>query len=251
MRNSIYLMFIFFTSMTYGQSILLKGLVVDTSGHTLQDINIFNRSVKTGTTTNVSGRFEIHICLNDTLEISSVQYIKRIKVISEIDLSSEMTIVLRENNRMLADIILIPYSSFLDTSFVKSKAIDLSLPFDNTLVKRPYIDRQYDVLKPKVQFVGIGIGASVLGSFTKEYKEIKKLKEIKKTDNYSKSLYTYFDQYFYTKTLEIPENNSVLFIDYCLRKEPGLIELLERKDIYTLINRLKHHSDGFKMKSKE
>lgn len=245
MKYIICFIVLFVVSQVNGQEQYLSGHVVDTSGIALSDIHILNKSLKKGTTTNQNGNFEIVIRLGDTLEISSVQYINIHKIVKRKDIGKPIQIVMHKNNRILSDIVLMPRPLFLDTTSRAQGDIDLKLPFKNNIVKRPYIDRQYDVLKPKAQFYGIGVSASFLGSFTKEYKEIKTLKIVKEEDSHRDRLYNYFEESFYSKTLRIPENKSILFIDYCLQKESDLNQFIETKNIYKLIERLKYHSIGF------
>ena len=228
------------------QNTFVAGVVTDSNGMYLQNIHVLNRSYELGTVTNVEGQFKIRVRLNDTLEISSIQHIKVVKVVRVEDLNKPLTFVLYNNNQVLSDIILSPGIPFFDTTSVHSGEIDMGLPFKNNLVKRPYVERQYDVLKPKVNFVGLGVSASVLGSFTREFREIKTLRKVKKEVKDVDSFHAYFDKNFYSKTLNISDGQSFLFIEYCLKEEPKLMELMHSNDLYVLINRLKHHSIGFK-----
>ncbi len=224
---------------SYGQELHIEGCIVDSSGLVLQNIHVLNVTSQKGTTTNAEGDFYIPVQINDTLIISSVQYLNSIRVIKEKDLGKPINVVLKRNVRLLSDVVLSPRKLFLDTSTIYSGDIEMSLPFDNTSVKRPYVERRYDVLKPKVEFYGIGVAASVLGSFTKEYKDIKELKNLKKEDEITQSLYRVFNESFYTQSLEIPKDKIRLFIDYCLGKDLSLNLLVERNEIYLLIEHLK------------
>ena len=245
MRNIICFILSLCTYVAIGQEHWVNGLVTDSTQTGIYDVHILNTTLNIGTTSNKEGNFEIPIRINDTLEISSVQYIKVVKIIQQNDVLQDLTIVLKRNNSLLPDVVLSPYTPFLDTTSVESGDIDLNLPFDHNFVMRPYTERQYDILKPKVKFYGIGVAASVLGSFTKEFKEIKALKKIKEKHQPSVELHEMFEETFYTKTLDIPNGKSAIFIDYCLEQEPELTEFVKSKDIYKLIERLKYHSKGF------
>ena len=240
------------TTQVYAQNLSIRGVVTDSNEVALSDIHILNRSLETGTTTNASGNFEIPARIGDTVEISSVQYINVIRIVKQGDSFDTWNIVLTSNNQLLSDIILTPYLPFLDTSSVDQGEIDMALPFKNNLVKRTYEERQYDVLKPKSDFrvieSGVELSFSVLGSFTKEFKELKVLKEIKSRDAETQTLSTSFDTTFYTKTLNISKEDISVFIDFCVKQEPDLIRLAKTKDFYKLIERLKFYSDTFKMK---
>lgn len=251
MKYIICLISLIYTIQLQGQDLYIQGVVVDTTGVSLEHVHVLNQNTQKGTISNKEGYFKLSVNINDTLVLSSVQHIKILKIVKVIDLENDITIVLTKIHQQLPDLILSPQSPFLDTSAVVPSEITLSLPFDNTIINRSYTERQYDVLKPKVKFSGIGISASVLGSLTKEYKNLGKLKDLKKEEDLTNNLYHCFSERFYEKTLGISQSKSALFIDYCLKQEPNLTQLVEQKDVYTLIERLQHLAIGFNAQFKK
>ncbi len=251
MKYLICLILIHITYTFQGQELSIHGSVIDTSGVGVKDIHIINVTQGIGTTSNTTGHFEILVNLWDTLEISSVQYTRVYKIINKIDLVEPLQIILNESIETLADIVLVPKKTILDTLPKEVGDINLNLPFKNNLIKRPYLERQYDVLKPKVKYYGIGVSASFLGSFTKEYKEIKKVRAIKVKDDSFGMLYTSFDEDFYIEKLNIPNQKLGMFIEFCIKNDPSIINLVRENELYTLIERLKKQSILFLTNVKE
>lgn len=226
-----------------GQQVEVVGTVVDSNGLELPHIHVLNKNSHQGTTTGKTGRFKILAQVNDTLVFSSIQHLKQLYIVENRD---TVHIILSTKNRILPDIILSPGYPFLDTTANKAGDINLNLPFKNNLVVRPYEERQYDVLKPKVAFYGIGVAASVLGSFTKEYKELKTLREVKAKDKPKLEFYSYFEEEFYTKSLDISRDKVHMFKEYCLKRDPMISTYLKQDKLYVLIERLKELSIEFK-----
>lgn len=252
MKYFYFVIILFCSLVVQGQIMNVEGNIVDSNGIKLQSIHIMNRSSNTGTTTNKEGHFVISASINDTLAITSIQHKKLIVIVRDKHINQGIHLILKEDNTLLSDIILFPRVELLKRKIDDNREIKLSLPFKNNLEKRPYIERQFDVLKPKVSLseTGLGFSASLLGGLTKEYKEIKTLKRTRKEDEYIDLLYKSFNEKFYTKTLELPEGTHLLFIEYCLKEDPDLKRLVSQKDIYMIIDRVKYQAINFKIQYK-
>ncbi len=89
------LSFILFFSLGYSQNNELKGLVFAQGD--LENIHVINKTSKKNTTTNAYGEFVIEANPNDTLLFSSIQYKKKIIIISASDFKKELFFVSLED----------------------------------------------------------------------------------------------------------------------------------------------------------
>ena len=119
---------------TLGQTITVKGIVTDENGDVLPGVSIIPKSApKTGTVSNVDGKFSIKVKVGEKLTFSFMGYTSR-----ELTAKPEMNVKLEPADLMLNDVVVVGYMerkvANTSASVVKVGAKDLAMkPVANPL----------------------------------------------------------------------------------------------------------------------
>lgn len=248
--------FVMMSSMTYAQkSIQLEGQVLNDTIDKAQ-LTVVNISLKSGTTTDANGFFRIKARVNDTINISAVQYESRQFVVNQ-----------TMYNRKKISLYLIPKVTELDaveisnidltgnlnkdirgTEFKKEvTAGQLGIP-ENTAPKRTIEERRY--------YTAISSSAGIpidglINSITGRLKMLKKHIEVSRFQKLVQESRYRISDTIYMKNLNIPEdliedfvyyvfedkeakayvdaNNALGLFEFMMQKSKGYIELKERE----------------------
>ena len=191
----------------------------------VSDVHIFNLNNKHGSISNNVGDFEIFAAVNDTLLISSIQFKRKIIVITEKNIISKNIIIQ-----------LIPLVNILDEVFLKgltgslevdSKSIPKdSLPKHNFVIIPDEVSKlgpnyEKDLSKPPnaevftnpIQMNGVGGSVAIPD---KRYEEQQKFKRIlSKRKQFPIKIIKELGIDFFTINLKIPVDKINHFISYC------------------------------------
>jgi hypothetical protein len=197
---------------------------INSSNKSVSDVHIFNLNNKHGSISNNAGDFEILTAVNDTLLISSIQFKRKIIVITEKHIISKNIIIQ-----------LIPIVNILDEVFLKgltgsleldSKSIPKdSLPKHNFVIIHGEVrklgpDYKKELSKPPdseaftnpIQMNGVGGSVAIPD---KRYEEQRKFKRIlSKKKQFPGKIIKEIGIAFFTINLKIPEDKINQFISY-------------------------------------
>ncbi len=112
MKQSLLLLFSFFTLITFSQDVdrtLINGKII-VSSQDKEGVAVYNTSSNRGTTTDKDGYFAIKIALNDIIEFSSLQFKDfKITISDKIFSSKRLTVILVEEVNKLDEVVLLPF----------------------------------------------------------------------------------------------------------------------------------------------
>lgn len=116
---------VFFSVGLFAQSITVKGLVKDEAGEPIIGASVLVKGSSQGTITDFDGNFTLsNVNKNSTLEVSYVGYIAQ-----EVKAAANLTITLKEDAKLLDDVVVIGYGvqkkSVVTASIAKVSAEDL------------------------------------------------------------------------------------------------------------------------------
>lgn len=231
---------------TAQESVILQGKILnDTISKT--SVNVVNISLRKGAITNDSGEFNISVRLNDTINVSAVQYESRQFIVSK-------TVF----NRKKISLYLAPKITELDE--VRISNIDLTGD-----LKKDLLNTQ---LKPVVQVALLGLprnahptftveerryygatgGAGPLGSLINAIsgrtKMLKKHLEVSQLKAKVYNTRDTFSDSLYMTELKIPEALIEDFIYYVFEDEKAIIQT-EKESIFGLLDLLKEKSKAY------
>lgn len=230
-----------FISYGYGQRISITGSVKsDIDG--LENIHIINVNSNKGTITTSKGEFKLFVKENDTLRFSGIQFENKKICITNFDILSKSitTYLVSRVNRLDEVVVRKP----------KNMAVELGLPNagKKKLTKLEAREVYYSQASVPVVILLTLIGNAggiedlyhIISGNRKRDRKLKALLEADKLAAYNKKaikkMRLFFKDTFFTKKLEIPEDEIDYFIEYCLSK--GIIDLyikersLEIMDIF-------------------
>lgn len=259
MKNITYIIFCFIafctTHLKAQDAITLNGQVLNDTISKSQ-LTVVNISLKKGTITNVNGEFTIQARLNDTINISALQYEPRQFVVNQ-------TIY----NREKITLYLIPKVTELDQ--VNISNIDLTgdinkdvgstkykieitpsqlgIP-ENTAPKRTVEERRYHTAISS----GGGIPLDgLINSITGRLKMLKKHIEISRFRNLIEESRYKFSDDIYMKELDIPEEFIEDFVYYTF-EDPEAKKFVDTNNVLGLFEFMKEKSVTYKeLKNKE
>ncbi len=204
--------------------VILYGNIISFN-KSVSDVHVFNLNNKHGSISNNFGNFEITASLNDTLFFSSIQFKRKIIIITENHIKS---------NKILIQ--LIPLVNILDEVFLKGLTGSLEIDGRNipkdTLPKHNFAiipgevsklrpDYEKDLSKPPnseaftnpIQMYGIGGSVAIPD---KRYEEQRKFKHIlSRKKQFPIKIINELGVDFFTTNLKIQEGKINHFISYC------------------------------------
>ncbi|GAA4108382.1 hypothetical protein GCM10022393_04430 [Aquimarina addita] len=151
MKMKLSLVFIcFITTFSFAQitsRIPIEGKISAPVGDVVEGVVVYNRSTNKGTITDQNGIFNIHVGINDKIEVVSMQYQKFTVLVNKgiID-SKKLTIFLNESVNLLEEVVVTPYDLLGNVS-VDVKKINIvkgGLEEVELLTKSRINDASYD-----------------------------------------------------------------------------------------------------------
>jgi len=208
----------------------LKGIVKNEK-HVLQDINIFNKSTKLGTSSSKNGKFSIIASEGDSIEFSSIIYKNRTIKISERHILTKTITVYLETDFNELDEIMLDKKVYLSSI---NLAVTEGTIFDNDKVSSSKAPDARKFTDPNANGGGINF-ISIFKQLTKKGRlkrkkrklELKKIKLLK--DEFSITLRNSYGDDFFIEWLHVSENKINLFLDYC--EGNGLSNLYNSNEI--------------------
>ncbi|WP_111707465.1 hypothetical protein [Lutibacter citreus] len=254
MKNNVlfFLLFTLIVLKSFGQEVVKLNGIVKYDSIFLKDINIVNKTKVTGTSSNKMGEFNLNASLGDSIVFSSINFSKRIIVISDHHLKAKKMIVYLEDGFNELDEITLNQNIKIDVSNIyihKNMVVD----YENDVVT----NRPPDMRKHVDPIGNSSNGVSILGlafkiadelflkkGRLKRKKEKKQLK--KRTDDqdiFIKNLVTNYGENFFTNDLNIQKDKIFQFIDFC--EDQGITEYYDSNE-FLIKNFLVEHASKFK-----
>lgn len=177
-------------------------------------VNILNITQRRGAVDDPFGNFKIVASVNDSILFSSVQYKDTVLIVSEENLQKRITIKLEEEVTEIDEVYLrntnLTGNLALD---VKNAGIDyynnFGFPFPNP--SNHYVTP----VQRKLGYASSGAINLLINSLNGKIKQLKKHREVEKTDMLVKNVATLFDTEFFTETLDLNDDDIVNFIYFC------------------------------------
>jgi hypothetical protein len=168
----------------------------------LEGIYIYNLNQSQSTTTQMYGYFNINVALNDTLLVSSLQFVKTKYVIKQTDFDrKKLFIPLKIQNTTLNEVEINQFKKITSKSLgLIPKNPKVYTPAERKLKTAGELHWYSPLLIP---FGGMDIDG-FLNAISGRTKQLKKEVEVEKKEFALKKLEDYFEDSFYTKELKIP-----------------------------------------------
>ena len=243
MKKNNYLIVLFLALVIYSgpkvrcqeNSIKLQGIVKSDS-ILLKDVNIINKTNKTGSSSNTFGEFEINASEGDSILFSSIGYSKRIIKISKTHIKNKKIVVWLEEGFNELDEITIGQHLKFDTSKIfvhKNMTIDKDI---GNSVEPPSVRKYVDPIGNSSN------GISIIGLIFKVTDELflkkgrlerklnkRELKQkVKDQQLFINTIVNTYNQSFFINELNINSNKIYIFIDYC--EQNGLANLYDSNE---------------------
>lgn len=205
------------------QTVILKGKVLnDTIDKS--SLNVVNLSLKKGTTTTTEGSFELEVRVNDTINISAIQYESRQFVVNQTMFNRKrisLYLIPKINELQEVEISNIDLSGDLskDASLIKEKPQlypeDLGLP-RNTAPKRTVEERRY--------YTAVSSGAGIpldglINAITGRLKMLKKHIAVSRFEQKVQKTRHRFSDTLYMRELNIDKDRIEDFVYYVFEDE--------------------------------
>jgi hypothetical protein len=219
----------------------------------VQDIHILNITSNRGAISDVNGRFEILVKVNDILFISHLEYTSKKVIMEQINIENKLLKIYIE-----------PLTNYLETVEVKNHNLSGNLLEDtkdvtiDTILKIYGLQREFMKLasmpsKPNYEVnrekpimnnvdptgggVGVGVGIPIRDKENELRRELKLKKSI------PEKIIRDFGKYYFIEELNIPEDEIHLFISYC--EDYQIIELYKKNEILQLLKILIQESKKY------
>lgn len=218
-----------------------------------ENISIYNKTLQQGTITNKLGEFKIFAAVNDTLNISSIQYDDfEIIVDKEVYNNKTMTIFLKESVSVLDEVVVRPYDLSGDlASDVENIEVIMAEPIieSSKNIVYGYSGGPYDAPNSQSTIRQSLIDQSYL-RYGLDFADLFQRYVLKKNKNKSKSkldektLRDIYSNQFYTTYLKIPESKINEYVTF-VQKNGLTQQMLEDGNEMNLIQFLINQSRVF------
>ncbi|WP_046757286.1 carboxypeptidase-like regulatory domain-containing protein [Kordia jejudonensis] len=206
-------------------------------------VNIVNNTTSKGTATNSKGEYEILAKAGDILIFSSVQYtIKEITVTDKIIANNRLVVEVTEKVEELDEAVISPEN--------KEKFLDFQEEEIAKYKDYQFADDRYSAVRNEAllqeNFQGaniLGIVGLLLNSIIGKGKKREKEKAIYERTSFNDIRSRYKDDFF-TKNLNIPEDQISAFLYYCDDQMPSE-DLFTTKNEFLMIDFMVKHSKTF------
>ncbi|MDT0552160.1 hypothetical protein [Urechidicola vernalis] len=214
--------------------------------------HVLNLTTREGTSTLADGSFTISLRLNDTIQVSHLNYHTKRFVFSERHRSMEIWSVFLDELTNELDTVEIKSHDLTGMISTDSKTVGRVLNKDS--IAQMYRDLAYqksnksfgrDLEKPPLVIVdptgGPSVGGAVGVPF--RFKDLELRRNLKSKTDFPTKLISELSLVYFTKTLKIPEDKVHHFITYCQFK--NIKALYDRNDIIKLIEILEQESTEY------
>jgi CarboxypepD_reg-like domain len=230
----LYLLALFlFSIQLYSQELRVKitGKIKSDSTF-VENVHIYNKTTNRGTISNAKGVFQIFVKSSDTLFFSNILFAKKSMIVNK-----------KQIEKKFMAVSLNPSTNELEEIIIYNMAKSLGLPNAD---KEPL-----EPTERKINYYTKG-GAlnNIYGWLSGDKKKLKKLQTLKDADDedFEKSLLIVdvrdqFQNEFFTKTLNITEENINDFISYCI--DDNFIFLFSKERYIEIIDIFIKNRDAF------
>ena len=221
------------------------GKITDSAG-IVSNVTVINLKTKQGTYSNDDGNYIIYASLGDSLQFSSIQHKKEIRVLNKKHLISQKIDIYMRYNYEVLDPVIIKKNKL--TGFLLSDLKKVPIDSRQVIVNKmmltlgsmdmsniPYGKDEIHLMKaggkhadPTRAFKGVGLSFGIGNGKRKE----SKIDAIVKNKFTPKKVITYFGSSFFND-LKIPKNHHYRFIFFC--ENFGIKKLFEEEKILHLI----------------
>ena len=232
---------ILFTSPALSQEITLKGEVRADSLSGFE-IHILNITQTRGTTTSITGEFEIEVMVNDTLIFSAIQF-EQVKLIITPEIIDEKFLVIKMEERI----------NELEEVQISNVSLTGNLQHDISEIEKyskEDFGLSYSTTKPltsierKLHTAQSGEIDALLNLISGRTKMLKTAKENEETLGMVERAITIFSTSFFVNNLQIPENKIKAFLYFCT-EDSHFRELMSNSRRLELLEYFQRSAPGF------
>tara|TARA_R110000868_G_scaffold30589_5_gene112951 strand:- start:8158 stop:8913 length:756 start_codon:yes stop_codon:yes gene_type:complete len=249
MKNSIlFLLFVFSITLGFSQDedrTLLRGKVMYRNSN-VQNENVINVNTEKGVITNNDGEYAIHVKVGDELVFTALNYqIKRVVITQEILDNNRLVVEVNEKVTELDEVVVTPENQ---DAFIKVKNEEFKeyhYELDETAaVENIALSETERGMQNGLNFVNIfkAIAKGLKG----EHGETTEVKPLKVSD----VLRQVYDDSFFVRDLELPQDKITEFLYYCDTRLPAQ-SLLKKTNEFELIDFLVNQSKDFRKELNE
>ncbi len=245
MKQKLLLICLLISTITLAQDAdrkILRGKVIYRNVNVV-GVNVVNNTTSKGTATNSKGEYEILAKEGDVLVFSSVQYtIREITITNKILKNNRLVVEVKEKVEELDEVVISPEN--------KEKFLDFQ---EEQIVKYKdyqFADDRYSKVRnealDQANFQGaniLGLVGMLLNSVIGKGKKREKEKPIYQRTSFNEIRSRYKDEFF-TKNLNIPEDQIATFLYYCDDQLPSE-DIFTKKNEFLMIDFMVKQSKKF------
>tara|TARA_R110002020_G_scaffold36362_1_gene109133 strand:- start:1170 stop:1898 length:729 start_codon:yes stop_codon:yes gene_type:complete len=214
-------------------------------------LHIVNLNLQKGTITNKNGEFSIPARINDTLNISGIQFQHKKIVVNAIAFNKGQISFYMEPQVSELDAVQISDITLSGRLGADMKIPNLKDPFNPGAVGLPVYDGPHLTVEERRLYTassGIGLGA-LINYLSGRTKMLKKHVEVSRMENRVQKARKIFSDSMYVKNLHIPENLVDDFAHFVYMDKLSALAIAERRNELELLEFLmKRSKDYFKHK---
>ncbi len=244
MKNTIlFLLFVLGIAIGYSQDedrALLRGKVIYRNSN-VHNENVININSEKGVVTNIDGEYTIPVKLGDELVFTALNYqIKRVVITQEILDSNRLVVEVTEKVTALEEVVVTPENqeAFVQLKNEEFKAYDYELD-ETSKVENIALSQTERGMHNGLNFVNIF--KAIANGLKNENGETTVAKPLKVSD----VLRQVYDDSFFVKDLELPQDKINEFLYYCDTRLPAQ-SLLKKNNEFELIDFLVNQSMEFR-----
>lgn len=264
MRNAFLLITIFYFQLSYSQDwgTLIKGFIHSES-LPVENIHIVNLSSKIGVISNEKGTFQIHVRINDSIQISSIQFQKKHVIINNNHIKGKRLNIYLNTKIYSLDTVIVKTHNLIGILLSdlkktpKKKTPKMNFEMPKVLHWKTFINKDHmDLIKPpsvlhlvdptytsrSIELFGGGGGG---GSVDRKYEQEKKMKKlIQQNKDFPTKIKSDLGLDFFIKVLLLDENEINHFLDFCNSRD--IINLYYKNKLLEVIEILIKESKYYK-----
>lgn len=231
MRGVFLLLSVLFTATVFAQEAKIEvvGEIIDSdSREAIPYVHIVNKSTNSGTSSNTEGRFWIRINPSDTLLFSAIGF-ETYQFIINNQINTERILITIELSQSTLELEDVKVFAFKDENALKRAILDTQVPLkteDNSL-KIPGVYKK-NWRAPEGGGVALGGPLTKLGNlFSKEQKELKKLKSVQKDFDAFQNTKAKYNVEVVMNITGLPEDKVEDFMKFCVLEDSYLLRATE------------------------
>ena len=197
----------------------------------LQDVNVLNKSINLGSSSNKNGRFSIYVKNGDSILFSSIVYENRIIKITNTHLESKSITVYLEPDYYQLDEVMLAKKIFINW---RDAAVTKGTIFENDEISNSKAPDARKLTDPNANAGGLNPIALFM-MLTKKSRLKRKSKKLEQKEiehqkiEFPTKIKNLYGDEFFKEWLHISEDEIYLFLDYC--EGNGLLELYNSNEI--------------------